>query len=76
MVAQIGREHEAQWRTLDRASTRQATVRADDFRGIRHVEARLGDDFVAGIVLYTGQKMLPFGPKNLAVPISALWELG
>lgn len=53
-----------------------ATVRADDLRGIRHIEARLGDDFVAGFVLYTGQETLPFGPKNRAIPISALWELG
>lgn len=53
-----------------------ATVRADDFRGIRHLDERVGDDLVAGIVLYTGRETLPFGPKYRAVPISALWELG
>lgn len=53
-----------------------ATVRADDFRGINHLATRLGDDLLAGIVLYTGSETLPFGPKNRAMPISALWEVG
>ncbi|MFT3852608.1 MAG: ATP-binding protein [Ilumatobacteraceae bacterium] len=53
-----------------------ATVRPEDFRGINHLATRLGDDLVAGIVLYAGPETLAFGPKNRAVPISALWELG
>ncbi|MFD4429729.1 ATP-binding protein [Nocardia sp. NPDC058497] len=51
-----------------------STVAAGDFRGLRHLAERLGDDFRAGIVLHTGQQTLPFGPKMLAVPISALWQ--
>jgi hypothetical protein len=51
------------------------TVRSDDFNGLRQLAARLGDDFRAGIVLYTGSTTLPFGPKLRAVPVSALWEL-
>jgi hypothetical protein len=51
-----------------------ATVRAEDFRGLRHLADRLGDDLVVGIVLYTGTETLPFGPKFRAVPVSALWE--
>lgn len=51
-----------------------ATVRAEDFRGIDHLSARLGSDLVAGIVLYTGAQTLGFGPGKLAVPIAALWE--
>jgi predicted AAA+ superfamily ATPase len=50
------------------------TVRAGDFRGLRHLADRLGADLVTGIVLYTGQQTLPFGPRFRAVPISALWE--
>ena len=50
-----------------------STVRAEDFRGIRHLAQRIGDDLVVGIVLYTGTKTLPFGYRLLAVPISALW---
>jgi hypothetical protein len=45
-----------------------STVRADDFRGLRHLADRLGDDLVVGIVLYTGQETLPFGPRFRAVP--------
>jgi predicted AAA+ superfamily ATPase len=52
-----------------------STVRAEDFAGLRHLATRLGDDLVVGIVLYTGQQTLPFGPKFRAVPIAALWEL-
>lgn len=52
-----------------------STVRPDDFRSINHLAARVGDDLVAGIVLYTGTETLAFGPKNRAVPISALWEV-
>lgn len=51
-----------------------STVGADDFRGLRHLAERVGDDFVAGIVLYTGQQTLPFGPKLRAMPAAALWE--
>ncbi len=50
------------------------TVRPDDFRGIRHLAERLSEDFVAGIVLYCGPETLAFGGRNLAMPISALWE--
>ncbi|MFC6083177.1 ATP-binding protein [Sphaerisporangium aureirubrum] len=51
-----------------------STVRPDDFRGLRHVADRVGDDFVAGVVLYTGTQTLPFGDRMRAVPISALWQ--
>lgn len=52
-----------------------STVRAEDFRGLRHVAERLGDDLLVGVVLYTGQQTLPFGPRFRAIPISALWEV-
>ncbi|WP_129669394.1 ATP-binding protein [Phytoactinopolyspora endophytica] len=52
-----------------------STVRSDDFRGLRHLADRLGDDLIAGVVFYTGQQTLPFGPRFRAIPISALWEL-
>ncbi|UOE42884.1 ATP-binding protein [Agromyces larvae] len=52
-----------------------ATARPDDFKGINHLAERVGGDLVAGIVLYTGTETLAFGPKNRAVPISALWEM-
>ena len=53
-----------------------ATVRPDDFRGLRHLAGRVGDDLVAGLVLYTGPQSLPFGPQMRALPVSSLWEVG
>ena len=51
-----------------------STVRTQDFRGLRHLADRLGDDFIVGIVLYTGTQTLPFGDRMRAMPLSALWE--
>jgi uncharacterized protein len=36
----------------------------------------VGDDLIVGVVLYTGQQTVPFGPRFRAVPISALWNAG
>ncbi|MBB4940379.1 hypothetical protein FHR32_004684 [Streptosporangium album] len=52
-----------------------STVRPDDFRGLRHLAGRLGDDFAVGVVLYTGTQTLPFGERMRAMPVSALWEV-
>lgn len=52
-----------------------STVRSEDFNGLRQLAARLDDDFVVGIVLYTGSTTLPFGPKLRAIPVSAIWQL-
>ncbi len=51
-----------------------STVRAEDFRGLRHLAQRLGDDFLVGIILYTGEQTLPFGSRLRAMPVSALWQ--
>ena len=52
-----------------------ATVRDADFRGLRHLQARLGDDFLAGFVLHLGEQTLPFGDRLRALPVDALWQL-
>ncbi|GAA2598600.1 ATP-binding protein [Winogradskya consettensis] len=52
-----------------------STVGPDDFRGLRRLADRLGDDFVVGVVLYTGTATLPFGERLRAVPVSALWQV-
>jgi hypothetical protein len=52
------------------------TVRAEDFRGLRHLANRLGDRFRAGIVLYAGEHQLAFGDRLTALPMAALWTLG
>lgn len=52
-----------------------STVRAVDFRGLHHLKARLGTDFMVGIVLYTGSETLSFGDRMRAMPVSALWRV-
>jgi predicted AAA+ superfamily ATPase len=51
-----------------------ATVRSSDFAGLRHLQARTGDRFQLGLVLYTGRETLSFGDRLGCTPISALWE--
>ncbi|MEV4217353.1 ATP-binding protein [Nonomuraea sp. NPDC049725] len=51
------------------------TVRGDDFRGLRHLQSRLGNRFIAGFVLYAGQESLSFGAGLKALPLAALWRL-
>ena len=52
-----------------------STIRAEDFAGLRRLADRLGDDFLVGIALYTGNTTLPFGPRFRAMPVSAIWQL-
>lgn len=49
-----------------------ATVSAADFKGLRRLKEHTGRDFIAGIVLYDGDKALPFGEGMWAVPLAAL----
>ena len=51
------------------------TIRAEDFRGLRHLANRLGGRFRAGIVLYVGEQQLSFGDRLTALPMAALWIL-
>jgi uncharacterized protein len=51
------------------------TPKREWFRQLEHARAALGDSFMAGVVLYGGQDVLPFGDRMMAVPIAALWEL-
>ena len=50
-----------------------ATVRRDDFRGLRLLAEKAGNRFRAGIVVYTGQESLAFGEMMHSVPMSAIW---
>ena len=51
------------------------TVRTEDFRGIRSLGRKIGDQLFAGIVLYAGRQVLPFGERLRAMPMSALWTV-
>jgi predicted AAA+ superfamily ATPase len=50
------------------------TVTAADFRGLRKLKDAAGKRFRAGVVLYDGETLAPFGDGLYAVPISCLWE--
>jgi predicted AAA+ superfamily ATPase len=51
-----------------------STVRSNDFRGLRLLRERLGDQFAGGVVLHGGPDVVPFGERLAAVPIEALWS--
>ncbi|HEX4805256.1 MAG TPA: ATP-binding protein [Conexibacter sp.] len=50
-----------------------ATVRPHDFRGLAHLRDSVGDRLAAGVVLYAGERTLPFGDRLWAVPLQGLW---
>ncbi len=49
-----------------------ASPTSGDFRGLRHLSAQTGKNFLRGIVFYTGSTSVAFGPNLHAVPMSAL----
>lgn len=51
-----------------------ATVTAADFRGLRKLKDTVPDRFAAGIVLYDGESLVPFGERLFAMPVRCLWE--
>jgi len=51
-----------------------ATVTAADFNGLRKLAEASGKRFAAGLVLYDGDVVVPFGPSVFAAPISCLWS--
>ena len=40
---------------------------------LRLLQQQTGQDFVCGIILYRGRKLIPFGDQLWAVPVAALW---
>jgi len=53
-----------------------ATVKAEDFRGLRVLQEAVGGRFVRGLVLYTGAESVSFGPRLMALPVESVWRLG
>lgn len=49
------------------------TVRSADFRGLRKLQAALGDRFAGGVVVYDGEATVPFGARMHAVPVRQLF---
>lgn len=50
-----------------------ATVRPNDLRGLRQLQAATGDNFVQGLVLHDHDRITPFGERLHAAPVSMLW---
>jgi predicted AAA+ superfamily ATPase len=49
------------------------SVNEADFRHLRAMRDRQGDQFVCGVFFYCGRHALPFGDRLLALPASSLW---
>ncbi len=50
-----------------------ATVTASDFVALQALRDQMGKQFRAGLVLYLGDRVIPFGEKLWLVPVPALW---
>ncbi|HEX2224189.1 MAG TPA: ATP-binding protein [Thermoanaerobaculia bacterium] len=51
-----------------------ASVQERDVRALRDLAAALGPRFSRGVILYLGERVVPFGEKILAVPLPSLWR--
>jgi uncharacterized protein len=51
-----------------------SALSAADFRRFDRLRETLGSRFVRGVVFYTGDRVLPFGDRVQAWPVSLLWE--
>jgi len=51
-----------------------STVQEKDVRVLHDLAESLGERFVRGVVLYAGERAVPFSEKIFALPIQALWR--
>ncbi|MGV3764875.1 MAG: ATP-binding protein [Chitinophagaceae bacterium] len=50
------------------------SVNAQDFKGIKTFAELNEKDFICGVVLYSGNEVVPFGENLWAVPFHVLWQ--
>nr|MBF0220697.1 ATP-binding protein [Desulfobulbaceae bacterium] len=50
-----------------------ATVKENDFRGLKKLASLAGDQFKLGVLLYDGPETMPLGGGLWAAPLSTLW---
>jgi predicted AAA+ superfamily ATPase len=50
------------------------TVSMEDFRYLKAMKEAIGEDFIRGIVFYSGSQILSFGQDLYALSISSLWS--
>jgi uncharacterized protein len=48
-------------------------VSEDDFAGLKYLRDKLGESFIAGLVVHCGDRPRRFGDRLYSVPASALW---
>ncbi len=53
-----------------------STVGADHFKVMRELKHVMDHKFVHGIILYLGDKVVPFGDRLTALPVCTLWNEG
>ena len=53
-----------------------STIKSGGFKGLKYLRELLGDRFLRGIVLYTGDQSVPFGSNLYALPVGMLWRSG
>jgi uncharacterized protein len=53
-----------------------ASVAQSDFTGLRELASAAGKGFARGVVLYTGEQLIPFEDRMWAVPLGVLWAGG
>ena len=54
--------------------TANATIKSQALNDLRNLKANAKDLFAFGVLLYDGEKVIPFEDDLFAVPISALWD--
>jgi predicted AAA+ superfamily ATPase len=52
-----------------------STVGRKDFSGFDALSEDVGDRFVRGVVLYSGEQAVSFGENYVALPVGALWRM-
>ena len=51
-----------------------STLNSKDFKNLALCRDTIGNKFKKGIVLYSGEDLVPFGDRLWGVPINYLWE--
>ena len=51
-----------------------ATIASKDFNGLRHLRDITPDQFVRGILLYTGEQTVQFDKQLVALPIASFFK--
>ena len=52
-----------------------ATLRANDFSGLRKLQEAAGEKFVQGVLLHDHDRVTPHSEKIRAAPVSLLWQM-